>query len=216
MRAASLPLRLLLFPLDLIRMLVLALRISIWHLRVIFRSTLFHNVSGLSFCHPRHRDMDGIRVSVCPFAQGFANPRLFPLLCTHCRVIERGARELPVCRRKGGGPASSVTLVCFGIAPVLIFLLAFFWHLHPLTDVFHHMESWFAAPAAAPQPARPAPGREAAAVPPAPPVPEDPPRLPPLLHPGHARPTVNLPPPPLGFNPIERREKTAPPPDGKQ
>ena len=125
MRAVSLPLRLLLLPLDLVRMFVLALRISFWHLRVMFRFALFHNASGHSFCHPLRRDMDGIRVSVCPFAQRFANPRLFPLLCAHCRVSERGGRELPLCRRRGGGPASSVTLICFGIIPVLVCLFVF-------------------------------------------------------------------------------------------
>jgi len=217
MQAASLPHRLFLLPLDLVRMLVLALRISFWHLRVILRTALFRNPSVHSFCHPLRREVNGIRVSICPFAQRFANPRLFSLICTHCRLGERDGRELPLCRRRGGGPASSVTLLLFGIVPVLIFLAAFAWFLHPLTDALHQVESWFVVPAAS-APAQPAAERNVipAPLPREPDKPQDVPTLPPLLQPGHSFKTSELPPPPLGFNPIERRGKATAAPDRNQ
>jgi hypothetical protein len=215
MRAFSSVLRLLLLPLDLLRMLVLALRISFWHLRVIIRFALFRNTSGHSFCHPLRRDHDGVRVSLCPFALRFANPRLFSLLCAHCHLSERGGKHWPMCRRKGGGPASSVTLLFFGIIPVLIFLFAFLWFLHPVTDVFHSVESWFTAPVVPPS-TPPAPKEKDEATPAAPRAPEDIPQLPPLLQPNRTLPASELPPPPLGYNPIERRAKATASPETDQ
>jgi len=221
MHNASLPVRLLLLPIDLIRTVILAFRISLWHLGVILRSTIFRLPAVHAFCHPERLTLGDFRVNACPFARKFGNPALFTMLCSYCRLSDRaGIRRIPVCHRRGGGPASNITHILFGVLPVLTILAALFWILRPGRGMLEETQHLLGNPGPDPTPLRKVPAaspkpepRPAADSPDGAPEPtpdsdldEDIPVLPPLLRPRRTDPgTKERRPLPIGFTPEERR-----------
>jgi hypothetical protein len=222
MQCKSFLTRMIWLPIDLIKMVFLAIRISLWNLLIIVKSTVLRTPPSRAFCHPERIDTGaGIRLNVCPFARRFGSPGLFALLCGYCRRSQRpGSECLYMCRRRGSGPASSVTQICFGILPILVIVAAFVWHLDPGAELVEDVSSLLdpsssdkghQRPAAA-RKKRPAPasyepagigtteGSQAAK-----------PKIPPMPAANREEKT-KVPPPPLGYSPQDRRVDTVTPP----
>ncbi|MBT3287623.1 MAG: tetratricopeptide repeat protein [Victivallales bacterium] len=222
MHNASLPVRLLLLPIDLIRTVILAVRISLWHLGVILRSTILRLPAVHAFCHAERLTLGDFRINACPFARKFGNPALFTMLCSYCRLTDRmGTKRIPVCHRRGGGPASAITHILFGVLPVLAILAALFWILRPGPGMLEETQRLLhpsdpvpaplhGPPAASPDPESP-PDASTPDGAPSEPTPAsdeegDIPVLPPLLRPRHTAPgTKERRPPLMGSTPQERR-----------
>lgn len=201
--------------------MLLAAWICLWHASVILRSTLFHSTAFHAFCRPERVETEGIRLNVCPFACRFGNPGLFAVLCSHYRPGERaGLGFTPVCRRRGGGPPSTITHTVLAAVPLLVMVGAFYCLLVPLPAVFQRAERLFMGPPTTETAPRDEGMPKPEAIGPAPaetslPSPDpaaatgsasepDVPSLPPSLRPDRSTPPTALPPPPLGMIPQER------------
>lgn len=216
MRSSSPLLRLLLLPIDVIRFVLMGTRIALWHLSVIFRSSIFHSTSFHAFCHPRRVNAGEGHVEVCPFVRQFAHPAMFVPLCSYCHPGRDQLKGLYICRRRGGGPCSSILHGVLFMIPLLLGLALIWCVVRPLPELVRRADALLSDTTSSPP--APLPGKKAKTEESAPPTTESPtpPRsasaarrqvafstAPRLTDPGTA-----VPPPPISPTPQERRTAT--------
>ncbi len=218
MRSSSRLVRLLWLPIDLIRFVVMGSRITLWHVGIVFRSSLLRSTSFRAFCHPRRVNTQSDHVEVCPFVSRFANPAIFVPLCCYCHPGRDHLKGLYICRRRGGGPHSSVLHGALAMIPLVLGFALLWCVVRPIPELVRRADALLRDTTSSPP--APIPERKARTEEPAAPPTEVGDTSPQSASaarrqvafstaPRLAEPGASIPPPPISPTPRERRTDPA-------